>query len=149
MRASILAALMVAGLLANGKSIFAGEGCGVDSGACNCGSENGDPCACGRWGCGLLGHKCGCPIEGLDRWANCGCNGSYNYPVPPLYTYHWPGMYKQARMTDYHSPWRFPPLKRYEDEPLPTIQAPARKAAASIPSLRPVSLQRVPESFDR
>jgi len=149
MRLSILAALMMAGLLAGAASAFAGEGCAADSGACNCGCGNGDPCACGHGGCGLFGHKCGCPIDGLSRWANCGCNGSYNYPVPPLYTYHWPGMYKQVRMTDYHSPWRFPPLKRYEDEPLPTIPAPAPKAAASVKTLRPVSLQKVPLSLDR
>lgn len=60
--------------------------------------------------------------------------------MPPLYTYHWPGMYKQVRMTDYHSPWRFPPLKRYEEEPLPTIEIPAPKAAAGPRLLRPVSL---------
>lgn len=58
-------------------------------------------------------------IEGRDPWFNCGCNGSYKFPVPPLYTYHWPGMYSQVRMTDYHSPWRFPPIRPYvEDQPV-------------------------------
>jgi hypothetical protein len=52
---------------------------------------------------------------------NCGCNGSYKYPVPPLYTYHWPGMYSAQLMTDYHSPWRFPPLKPYVDEIPPEV----------------------------
>jgi len=52
---------------------------------------------------------------------NCGCNGSYKFPVPPLYTYHWPGMYQQVLMTDYHSPWRFPPLKPYVDEVPPEV----------------------------
>jgi len=52
----------------------------------------------------------------LDKWAsygqfNCGCSGSYKYPVPPQYTYHWPGMYSQPTMTQYVSPYRFPPLK--------------------------------------
>jgi hypothetical protein len=47
---------------------------------------------------------------------HCGCNGSYKFPVPPLSTYHWPGMYSHQLMTDYHSPWRFPPLKPYVDE---------------------------------
>jgi len=56
-------------------------------------------------------------IEGRDPSFNCGCNGSYKYPVPPLYTYHWPGMYSQQLMTDYHSPWRFPPIRPYVDEP--------------------------------
>lgn len=83
---------------------------------------------------GACGEKCGCDssmtgchscrrcghhkkyIEGLDRGFNCGCNGSYNYPVPPLYTYHWPGMFSQKRMTDYHSPYRFPAIKPYRDE---------------------------------
>ncbi len=134
---------MMAGLLVTASNLVAGEGCNCNAGASAC--ENCDPCdpcgnGCGLLGCGLFGHKCGCPIDGLDRFANCGCNGSYNYPVPPLYTYHWPGMYKQVRMTDYHSPWRFPPLKRYEDEPLPTIEVPAPKAAAGPRLLRPVSL---------
>lgn len=52
-------------------------------------------------------------------WVNCECNGSYKYPVPPLYTYHWRGMYSQELMTNYHSPWRFPPLKPYYPEPSP------------------------------
>ena len=54
--------------------------------------------------------------EGLDEGFNCGCNGSYKFPVPPLYTYHWPGMWSAQLMTEYHSPWRFPPLKSYTDE---------------------------------
>jgi hypothetical protein len=55
-------------------------------------------------------------LEGRDPAFNCGCNGSYKYPVPPLSTYHWPGMYSHQWMTDYHSPWRFPPLRPYVDE---------------------------------
>ena len=155
MRTCLWAAMM-AGLLMTASNLTAGEGCGCNAApTCGCnGGGSGDPCCdpcgngCGLFGhcgCGLFGHKCGSPIDGLDRFANCACNGSYNYPVPPLYTYHWPGMYKQVRMTDYHSPWRFPPLKRYEDEPLPTIEIPAPKAAAGPRLLRPVSLQAVPE----
>jgi hypothetical protein len=77
-----------------------------------------DPCACGRHGhhCGLFGNR------NPDAGFNCGCNGSYKFPVPPLYTYHWPGMYQQVLMTDYHSPWRFPPLKPYVDEVPPEVQ---------------------------
>lgn len=45
---------------------------------------------------------------------NCSCRGSYKFPVPPLYTYHWPGMYSQQYMTEYNSPWRFPTLERPE-----------------------------------
>jgi len=67
-----------------------------------------DPGYCNGIGC------FGCCDAGFY---NCDCNGSYKFPVPPLYTYHWPGMYSQQLMTDYHSPWRFPPLKPYVDEP--------------------------------
>lgn len=162
MRTSMMAA-MIASLMAAASQVMAGDGCAAKAPTCqaaapSCGCNANDPgcgpCSrcgnggcdeCGRHcGCGLLGRKCGCGIDGLDRFANCACNGSYNYPVPPLYTYHWPGMYKQVRMTDYHSPWRFPPLKKYEDEPLPTIEAPAPKAAAGPRLLRPVSLEAVP-----
>jgi hypothetical protein len=147
MRTCMLAAMM-AGLLVTASNLVAGEGCNCNAGASASGNcDPCDPCACRNGcGCGLFGHHCECPIDGLDRFANYGCNGSYNYPVPPLYTYHWPGMYKQVRMTDYHSPWRFPPLKRYEDEPLPTIEVPAPRAAAGPRLLRPVSLGGVDSS---
>ncbi len=54
--------------------------------------------------------------KALDKWAsygafNCSCRGSYKFPVPPQYTYHWPGMYSQQTITEYASPYRFPPLK--------------------------------------
>jgi hypothetical protein len=104
-------------------------------------------CGDGPHGCQLHGrHGCGgaCKghhkkiIEGKDRGYNCGCNGSYNYPVPPLYTYHWPGMYKAERMTDYHSPWRFPPLKPFPDEEVPG--APAAMTVEPLPSeLQPIT----------
>jgi hypothetical protein len=78
----------------------------------------------------------------LDLSFNCGCHGSYNHPVPPQFTYHWPGtVYKQVLMTDYHSPWRFPPLKPYTDEVL-TPQG----ASADEPALRPVSATRLIET---
>ena len=154
MRTCMMAA-MIASLMAAASQAMAGHGCVAKAPTCQaaapaCGCDAGDPgcgscrgCGnggCNECGCGLFGHKCGSGIDGLDRFANCACNGSYNYPVPPLYTYHWPGMYKQVRMTDYHSPWRFPPLKKYEDEPLPTIEIPAPKSAAGPRLLRPVSL---------
>ena len=87
--------------------------------------------------CGHLGHKLhrnGCGhhrgprYEGRDPGFNCGCQGSYKFPVPPQYTYFWPGsVYSQQLMTNYHSPWRFPPLKPYTDEKLEPapIDAPA------------------------
>lgn len=158
-----MTAAMITGLIAALAQVMAGECCVAKAPSCQaaspaCGCQNGDSgcgncdpcgdCGCGLFGkhcgCGLFGHKCGSSIEGLDRFANCACNGSYNYPVPPLYTYHWPGMYKQVRMTDYHSPWRFPPLKKYEDEPLPTIEIPAPRAAVGPRLLKPVSLEAIP-----
>lgn len=124
--------------------------------ACGCAQNGGSPAACGcgngsacegglcggecghggLLGCrgGKCGHGCRSAYEGLDRYFNCGCNGSYNYPVPPLYTYHWPGMYKQQRMTDYHSPWRFPPIKPYTEEPVYE-----EEMGYYSPSLRPIS----------
>jgi hypothetical protein len=41
---------------------------------------------------------------------NCYCGGSYKYPVPPRYTYFWPGIYSQQTMTAHVSPWRYPGL---------------------------------------
>ncbi|MDO4550056.1 MAG: hypothetical protein Q4C96_02250 [Planctomycetia bacterium] len=37
---------------------------------------------------------------------NCRVNGSYKYPVPKQYTYFWPGIFSQKRMTDYVSPYQ-------------------------------------------
>ena len=78
---------------------------------------------CGQCDCNECGkvRRClacmhHCNIEGKDLYYSCGAQGSYKFPVPPLYTYHWPGMYSQQLMTDYHSPWRFPPLKPYTEE---------------------------------
>ncbi len=85
-------------------------------------------------GCGN-GRGRGPKYEGLDPYFNCGCNGSYKFPVPPLYTYHWPGMYQQHLMTDYHSPWRFPPLKPYVDE-VPAVEM---GSTTTLGSLRTVS----------
>jgi len=58
---------------------------------------------------------CGCPErvhkDALIAGFNCGCRGSYKFPVPPRFTYHWPGMYAQQTMTSYWSPYRYPALK--------------------------------------
>jgi hypothetical protein len=80
-------------------------------------------------------------LEGRDPWFNCGCNGSYKFPVPPQYTYHWPGMYSQRLMTDYHSPWRFPPLRPYTDEAKPE-SAPSAAPKASTSRVRLVPVPR-------
>ncbi len=77
---------------------------------------------CGN-GKNYFGHS---PYHGSNQylipdnasWDSCRCAGSYKFPVPPLYTYHWPGQYSQQLMTDYQSPWRFPPLRPYTDEKL-------------------------------
>lgn len=63
---------------------------------------------------GMNRHSCDCDKD-YQAWFNCNCNGSYKFPVPPLYTYHWPGMYSHQMMTNYHSPWRVPPITRYKD----------------------------------
>jgi len=93
-----------------------------------------DPCTLGKRGCSLFGgHGHGCrraPRSTRNLWENCACNGSYKFPVPPLYTYHWPGLYSQQLMTDYHSPWRFPAIKPYTDEVLPEQVRPASYTAA-------------------
>ncbi|MDA7951844.1 MAG: hypothetical protein MPJ24_10195 [Pirellulaceae bacterium] len=73
-----------------------------------------DSCnSCGRCGKKRRNRR---DAEGLDPFFNCNCQGSYKFPVPPLYTYHWIGIYSQRQMTDYHSPWRFPPLRPYTKE---------------------------------
>jgi len=95
-------------------------GCEAGAGGACYGGGASDPCdPCGSGG--LFGRRNRGPrFEGLEAGFNCGCNGSYKFPVPPLYTYHWPGMWSAQLMTDYHSPWRFPPLKPYVDEvPVP------------------------------
>jgi hypothetical protein len=128
--------------------VLGGDGCAV--GAPTCGIDA-DLCGggCCRGGFGLLGrHGCGYGgdnIDGLDPHFNCGCRGSYNYPVPPQYTYHWPGMYKQNLMTDYTSPWRFPPLKAYVDEqPLPAAEA------MLVPTLQTISAtEHIPSQASR
>src|SRR5262249_42143054 len=103
--------------VATDGNALAGECC--DS----CDEECCDSCGQRRC-CGDLLRKCldkchCCCGNQAQSYFNCGCNGSYKFPVPPLYTYHWPGMYSAELMTDYHSPWRFPPLKPYTDEAAP------------------------------
>ena len=89
---------------------------------------------CGRQNCGHVKHRLN--YEGLDRSFNCGCSGSYKFPVPPQNTYFWPGStYSMDLMTNYHSPWRFPPLKPYTEETL----APLGTESLSEDGLRPIS----------
>jgi len=91
---------------------------------CGCGDAGH---ACGTCGghAGLLGrHRAGCPAyaEGADPWFNCQCDGSYKFPVPPLFTYHWIGIYSHRLMTDYHSPWRFPAVVPFERRRLAQVE---------------------------
>jgi hypothetical protein len=131
----ILAAALLAGWSGLALSAAAGEGCGACSKS-ECKSDAGCCTGCGKEckplcdkKCKFCQFKCHCLCEDCCLFAhmdrnnygevdsvNCSCNGSYKFPVPPLYTYHWPGMYSQQLMTDYQSPWRFPPLKPYTDE---------------------------------
>ena len=83
-----------------------------------------EDCDCGREGCPigrrLRGRMRRVAQTGYD---NCSCRGSYKFPVPPQYTYHWPGMYSMQRMTEYNSPWRFPPLESARSDAVPAYQA--------------------------
>ncbi|QDU28105.1 hypothetical protein ETAA8_31980 [Anatilimnocola aggregata] len=101
-----------------------------------------DGCQTCGGGSGHCGDAHGCRLhhhhrhlEGMDRFFNCGCNGSYNYPVPPLYTYHWPGMYKAVRMTDYHSAWRFPAIKPFTEEVVPAETMTSEGTPSDIQSI--------------
>lgn len=117
--------------------------CGQDGPKCQdyvtCRPKGGKDCCegsgcqdcCGK-GCGKCKH-CGRGWEGLDRHFNCQCGGSYKFPVPPLSTYHWPGIYSHQLMSEYHSPWRFPPIKAYEEEKLePRETLPPANANAKL-----------------
>ena len=113
MRTLNLAAAMSAICVLSAATLAQAEGLLRLSSGCACEQ---DYCDAGHGGhCRHCGHH---HLEGRDPSYNCGCNGSYKYPVPPLSTYHWPGMYSHQLMTDYHSPWRFPPIRPYvEEEP--------------------------------
>lgn len=86
--------------------------------ACNeCNDCCGDSCGKGHL---LAKHRA--KKQGRDYtwlWDSCNCNGSYKFPVPPLYTYHWPGLYSHRLMTDYHSPWRYPGIRPYPGDEQP------------------------------
>jgi hypothetical protein len=144
MRTSLLLATLVAALgfaaqLSAQEAIGPGEPISdytVGSGACNsCGGRHGLHKHGCRHGCHQLGHH-RLNYDGLDRSFNCGCVGSYKFPVPPQNTYFWPGsLYSMELMTNYHSPWRFPPLKPYTEE----VLTPAGTGSLPETGLRPVS----------
>ena len=146
---------------AGGSCTAGADGCAVDTG-CGCGPATDCGCAaaahygclaamgCG-WGAmlgcgcgpGCCGACCGVGCSGCHAahiasigYFNCNCRGSYKFPVPPRYTYHWPGMYSQQYMTEYNSPYRFPPLelpKEYLPSPADQVKAdsPFQPAARS------------------
>lgn len=142
MRTSLLLAAIVA-TLGLAASAMAAENyqemTDYSAGACDTCGHGGGRHGCrlhrgGHGGCGHFGNRN--RYEGLDRSFNCGCVGSYKFPVPPQNTYFWPGsVYSMELMTNYHSPWRFPPLKPYTEE----VLAPLGADNDIAPSLRPVS----------
>ncbi len=67
--------------------------------------------ACCQDCCPVCGHPRHVCKDAVIAGANCGCRGSYKFPVPPRFTYYWPGMYAQQSMTGYWSPYRYPALK--------------------------------------
>lgn len=88
----------------NGSAQDAHQGVVLDSNA------YGDCCECDDgFGSCSSGGPCGMRNSLHRNMAatacyNCKVNGSYKYPVPRQYTYFWPGIYSQKRMTDYVSP---------------------------------------------
>jgi hypothetical protein len=105
----------------------------VDCGCSECQAQGG--CNEGGWpGCGC--SKCGAYRASMAQF-NCACRGSYKFPVPPQYTYHWPGMYSQRTMTEYNSPWRFPALEIPAEEAqrlsdLPDDDSPLRQTTIRL-----------------
>ena len=108
-----------------------------------CGCTEAADCGCRR--CGRCGDSYGCSsycrAEAAQACFNCSCKGSYKFPVPPQYTYHWPGMYSQQTMTEYNSPYRFPPLelpKWDQSKPAGNIadkEPPVRQTSALVRSV--------------
>jgi hypothetical protein len=149
MRKLWISAAFVAGTLLGGAAIAADFGCNAPS-ECGCNACADECCdGCG----GLFGHhRHGhhrYRYDGLQPGFNCGCNGSYKFPVPPLYTYHWPGMWSAQQMTGYQSPWRFPPLKPYVDEVAPqTMSVESLRRVRPVSAADPVEADR-PISFSR
>ena len=124
-----------AAYISDANSCATGSGSSCSDGGCgssDCDSGCGEGCGCTK----CRKRQCASAQEG---WFNCGCNGSYKFPVPPLYTYMWPGLYSQQLVTDYHSPWRFPPLKPYTNE-APTGE-PFETASSRRTTIRQVSTQ--------
>jgi hypothetical protein len=98
-------------------------------------------------GCGCRCRQCWYD-KLLNKWAdpgysNCSCKGSYKFPVPPQYTYFWPGMYSQQTMTEYNSPYRFPNLK---NPPTDKAEAPYNQDVEPMTRQAPVQVRQVSQS---
>lgn len=151
MRKFYVVAIKMAVILAGAFAFTATSSAELLNGRASCEQCEDQGCCKSSWGrgrgCGRL-HQHHL-IEGRDPWFSCGCAGSYKFPVPPLYTYHWPGMYSMERMTDYRSPWRFPPLKPYADETIKPLGRAGTPVPANASPLLPVSArQAVPGAQD-
>ncbi len=106
-------------------------------------------CGCGLHGFGLgcggcLFGRCAAYFASVGEF-NCCCRGSYKFPVPSQYTYHWPGMYSLQTMSEYRSPYRFPPLEPpkaaaqpVEDEA--TEDFPVQQATAHVSPVPPLAV---------
>ncbi|MBX3415643.1 MAG: hypothetical protein KF708_23360 [Pirellulales bacterium] len=125
-----------AAFISDGDSCTSCASTGGDASCCESDGEGGCSKGCGL-GCGRCCKRQRASAQ--ESWYNCGCNGSYKFPVPPLYTYMWPGLYSQQLVTDYHSPWRFPPLRPYTNE-APTGE-PFESASSRRTAVRQVSAQ--------
>lgn len=111
------------------------EGCGHCQTAATCRTCRQPACVC-RAKAHLACLHCGRRRIAAAANFNCSCQGSYKFPVPRQYTYHWPGMYSQQQMTAYSSPYRFPPLE------LPPGFGPAQPRGGQLASdslIRPTS----------
>ena len=135
--------------------LFAGPSCCASSAdrsevvACECSDapDCGSSCgSCGGCGCGICGrHKAHIASFG---YFNCSCRGSYKFPVPPRYTYHWPGMYSQQYMTEYTSPYRFPPLELPQFVPQEkgkiTVKPVIQSSSTGLTTINPAKLAPLP-----
>lgn len=112
-------------------------GCGTTVDGCG-------ECTVGRCrvGCGrCLCRRHAAYIASIGE-ANCACRGSYKFPVPLQYTYHWPGMYSMQRMTEYLSPYRYPPLEPPRSASPPREdearrRSPVKQTAAEVDAASP------------
>jgi len=154
----VLGVIAVIGLSAgslraqNGQVVYEGSSIVAQNGQAGCDSCSGGCSAgCGDC-CDACGGCKGCRQIGAYKASfgafNCSCRGSYKFPVPPQYTYHWPGMYSQQTISEYRSPYRFPPLNLPPDMipvgaegpmPQPPLGSQGRMSHGNRSQVRPVA----------